>query len=269
MKCQIAIIGGGPGGLSAALAACRAGAESVVVVERKCEWGVPVQCAGYAPRMLGRSVPFDGDAVRCGSESLELFIGGESLKTVRAPGYVLRRDVFERQLAEAVREAGGTLVQPAHAVEIDGSAVVVEAAGERSTLEAEAIIGADGPRSLVRRAAGLPDPELAVGLKWELPTVADLSAAEIHLAHAYGAGYAWLFPHGDTAGVGMAIDRGQPGDLRSMLRGFVAQMVAAGKVLDALPRRAVSGFIPVSGPVERTVVVACCWLATRPVRRIR
>ncbi len=249
----IVIIGGGPAGLSAALAACRAGAESVVVVERKREWGVPVQCAGYAPRLLGRSVPFDGRAVRCGLDSLELHLDGELLKTVRAPGYVLRRDVFERQLADAVRAAGGGLIQPAHAVEIDGNRVMVEAKGERSTIEAGIIIAADGPRSLTRRALGLPDPKLAVGLEWELPTAAKLDAAEIHFAHAYGAGYAWLFPHGDTTGAGLAIDRGQPGDLKAMLREFVGQMVAAGKLRDAEPIRAVSGFIPVSGPVETTV----------------
>ena len=256
MRCEIAVIGGGPSGLASALAACRAGAKSVLVVERKREWGTPVQCAGYAPRMLGMggAVVFDGRAVRCGVDTLDLYLGGERVKTVAAPGYILRRDVFERQMAEAVRQAGGTLLQPAQAVDIDGNTVIVEAGGERTRVEAQIIIGADGPRSLTRQTMGLPAPKMAAGLEWELPLARPLDSAEIHFSPAYGAGYAWLFPHGQAAGAGIAIDVGQHVNLSHALRRFVDQMVSAGKLhKEAQTNAVISGLIPVGGPLDTTV----------------
>ena len=251
---QIAIIGGGPGGLAAALAACRAGAESVVVIERKRRWGVPVQCAGYVPRSLARAVELDARAVRAVVDKLDVHLDGVLLRSIRAPGYVLRRDVFERRVAEAVQEAGATCLQPARALHIRDNTVTVEAHGERTAIEAKIIIAADGPRSLVRRTIGLPDPKTAAGLQWEMPMARPASAAEVHLSHAYGAGYAWLFPHGDTAGVGLALDADRSRDMSEMLRAFVGQMVVAGKLRPAEPTTVVSGTIPVSGPVGRTVL---------------
>lgn len=253
-SCQIAIIGGGPGGLSAALAACRAGVESVVVVERKRCWGTPIQCAGYVPRTLARSFPFDTRAVKSSVDGLDLYLGDERLGSITAPGYVLHRDIFEQQMAEAVVEAGASCLQPAHAVDIGDSTVVVEAKGERTKLKAETIIGADGPRSMTRRHLGLPDPRMAVGLEWELPLGSPLDAAEIHFSPSYGAGYAWVFPYGETAGVGLALDRDHPGDLKELLPSFVGHLVGRGKLKRAEPAATVSGLIPVGGAVNATVI---------------
>jgi digeranylgeranylglycerophospholipid reductase len=256
-QCQIAIVGGGPGGLAAALAAKKAGAESVVVIERKRRWGRPIQCAGYAPRLLGRTVDFDGAAVRSALNVLELHLDGELLKSAPAPGYILRRDVLERQMAQAATEAGAICLQPARVVEINDGSLVVEAEGGRSTLKAEIIIGADGPRSMTRQAMGLPAPKMAAGLEWELPLAKPNDAAEVHFAAAYGAGYAWIFPHGraeKTAGVGLALDIDRPGNVKELLRAFVAGMVRQGRLLEAEPSSRIAGPIPVGGPVEKTIV---------------
>jgi len=254
MKCQIAIVGGGPGGLSAALAACRAGAQSVVVIERKQQWGRPVQCGGYVPRVIRRTVPFDGRAVKASVETLAVFLDGEMLRSIRAPGYILRRDVLEEQMAQAAMDAGATCLQPARALDVGDGWVTVEAKGERREIEAEIIIAADGPQSLTRRAMGLPEPKLAVGLAWELPLAAPLDAAEIHLSPEYGAGYGWVFPAGETAGVGLALDVDGPGRVKDLLADFVARMVARGVLRDSEPASRVSGLIPVNGPLEQTVL---------------
>ena len=251
---QILIIGGGLGGLSAARAACRAGAESVVVIERKRCWGRPIQCAGYVPRLLRRDVPFDTATVKARTETLDVYLRGELLRSIRAPGYILRRDRLEQQMAEAAMEAGATCLQPARALSIGEGSVVVQIGKERAEIQAEIIIGADGPRSATRRAMGLPDPEMAAGLEWELPLTAPLEAAEIHLMPEYGAGYAWVFPYGETAGVGLALDLLHPGNLRELLDDFVSQMVERGKLRRARPTTTVSGLIPVGGPVARTAV---------------
>ena len=254
MRCQIAIVGGGPGGLSAALAACRAGAQSVVVIERKQQWGRPVQCAGYAPCLLSRTVALDGRAVKASVETLDVFLDGEMLRSIKAPGYILRRDVFEEQMAQAAMDAGATCIQPARALDVADGRVTVETKGERREIEAETIIAADRPQSLTRRGMGLPDPKFGAGLELELPLAAPLAAAEIHLSPEYGAGYGWVFPSGRTAGVGLALDVDGPGRVGDLLADFVARMVARGVLRDAEPASRVSGLIPVSGPLEQTVL---------------
>jgi len=116
------------------------------------------------------------------------------------------------------------------------------------------MIGADGPRSKTRRAMGFPDPEVAAGLEWELPLTVPREAAEIHLSPAYGSGYAWVFPYGRTAGVGLALDQDHPGRPEDLLADFVSRMVGQGRLRRAKPTTVTAGLIPVGGPVERAVV---------------
>jgi len=251
---DLAIIGGGPGGLAAVLAAREAGLPSVALFERKQRWGAPVQCAGYAPRLLGRILPFDRAAVRSRVDSLRLFHDGKLLKDIGSPGYILHRDVLESQAAQAARQAGVTLCQPARVLELDYPRLLVEDAEGTHEHLARVIIGADGPRSIVRQAMGLPQQPLAMGLEYELALGERLGAAEIHFHADYGAGYAWIFPHGDgTAGVGLALDPPQYRHLRTMLQAFIDAQAAAGRLQRDQPRRVIAGPVPIGGPVQATV----------------
>ncbi|MCX7014493.1 MAG: NAD(P)/FAD-dependent oxidoreductase [Candidatus Sumerlaeota bacterium] len=278
---QVAIVGGGPAGLAAALAAAEAGARSIIIIERKRAWGRPVQCAGYVPRLIGRLLP--KIVVRARVETLELYLDGERLAAPAAPGFILKRDAQERLLAEGAKVAGVECLQPARVVEVrEGGELLVEAAGEGAALRAEVVIGADGPTSLVRKAMGLPPNPLALGLEYDLPAKPPLPAPQIHFSHAYGAGYAWVFPHEESVGVGLALDGASASGLRRMLDQFVERRAAgwargggvervrtdgmdgmdgmdkmdespAPAAAHARPLGVVTGPIPVGGPPERTV----------------
>jgi digeranylgeranylglycerophospholipid reductase len=250
---QMAVIGGGPAGLSAALAAKLDGAGSVVVIERKRQWGQPIQCAGYAPRMLGRFAEFDATAIKHYLKSLELYLDGQRIRSFAAPGYILRRDVLETQMAQAAEAAGVVCLQPARALEISAGELRVQTADGEETYRPFIIIGADGPKSLARRALGLPDQPMAAGLEWELPLAKPGDAAEIHFAAEFGAGYAWLFPYGETAGVGVAVDLDSPGEPKPLLQDFVDRMIAEGRLKDSTPLSIVSGPIPIGGPAATTL----------------
>lgn len=252
--CDIAIIGGGPAGLAAAISARKTADVRVVLFERKQHWGAPVQCAGYAPRLLGRILPFDRSAIRSSVDGLRLFHGDTLIGDVKSPGYILHRDRLETQAADAAKEAGVVCHQPARVLEIGDGEIVFEDAESVKRISCHVIIGADGPRSMVRREMKIPDQPLAMGLEYELELCEPLNAAEIHFAPEYGAGYAWIFPHADgTAGAGLALDPNEYNELRPRLLAFVDRMAATGRIKADSPRRIIAGPVPIGGPVEHTV----------------
>jgi flavin-dependent dehydrogenase len=131
--------------------------------------------------------------------------------------------------------------------------LAIESAEGLTRLRAEAIIGADGPRSMVRARMGLKAQPLAFGMEYELPLAAPSRVAQVHFAAEYGAGYAWVFPHGQTAGVGLALDEDRRGKLRQLLDEFVDLL--KGSAIEGCARSlgVVSGPIPVGGPAQMTV----------------
>ena len=155
------VIGGGPAGLAASIAAARSGLSVLVADARKppidklCGEGVlPDGLA--ALRELGvnvsaattSGVPFDGISFHDGQSDFGARFPG-------AAGLGLRRTVLHEALTAAAVKEGVTLRWQARA-EME-SVGTVRVAGER--IHSRYIIGADGQRSLVRGAAGLsPSP---------------------------------------------------------------------------------------------------------------
>lgn len=249
---QLVIVGGGPAGLAAAIEASERGATEIVVIEKREEWGVPVQCAEYVPRMLARQITIPKEAVARGVERMEFFSAGEAVGSLAAPGFILHRDVFEASLAKEAANRGVTLIQPARVMSIhDKTTVIVKDASDAETeLCADVLIGADGPRSLVRESVlgdGAENVSLDVGAQRSLPSGETTTQAEIHFSREYGAGYAWCFPKGVSVNAGLALHGDRRRDLPTLLDQFVRQLLEAGKISSTEPIRSTGGAIPVCG----------------------
>lgn len=68
------------------------------------------------------------------------------------------------------------------------------------------LVGADGSSSTVRRLLGIPTNKVGVGINFFVQ--GDFPAMEWHLDDKFFAnGYAWIFPHRQTASIGAYIDR--------------------------------------------------------------
>ena len=64
------------------------------------------------------------------------------------------------------------------------------------------MVGADGSSSLVRRQLGLPTDHLGVGINYQVQ--GNFPEMQWHLdTELFGNGYAWIFPHQDTASIGV------------------------------------------------------------------
>jgi flavin-dependent dehydrogenase len=117
-----------------------------------------------------------------------------------------------------------------------------------SSLRPCAIVGADGPHSLVGRALGRPNRALVRARQLRIRLRRPLHAARVFLAARYRGGYGWLFPSGAEANLGCGVAIGSHRRLVALLEELRAELVQAG-IVGPEPLEHTGGAIPVGGIV--------------------
>ena len=213
---DVAVVGAGPAGSAAALAACRAGAR-VVLIDRS-DFPRDKPCGdGIAPHALdvlaglGVTGAVDGfapvPALRLVSPAGEVVA-----RALARPANTVPRTVFDARLVAAALAAGAVWRRrTVRSLRSDGERVALDGAA----LEARVVIGADGAGSVVRRHLGHarnPDGHLALAIRGYIPQPAGPQEQRIVTAAPQWPAYAWAFPIGDgRANIGYGeVLRGRP-----------------------------------------------------------
>ena len=253
LETDVLVIGLGPAGGAAALAAARGGA-AVLAVERRKAIGVPVQCAEWVPLMLSRHARAPGVLVQAIRGMESVLPSGVVVKT-HSPGLMVSRAAFDQALAHAAAEAGAELQLNSTLRELDVAQRRTWVETPQGLLECryKLLIAADGPYSGVASQLGLPRQPVVHARQYSVPLRQPGEETRVWLSGDYPGGYAWLFPKRDVANLGVGLDKSLTPDLKAPLDQLHQSLVAKGVVGREILGRT-GGAIPVGGLRHQLVV---------------
>lgn len=201
---DVAIIGGGPGGMSAARHLA-AGGWSVTVFEEHDHIGMPVHCTGVLAEDVVGSLGVPGDVVLNALSTVRFVApAGHSFDytTASIEAVVIDRAAFDAALAHQASTAGAKIVQGRRVTGVEPVPNGVEVTfANADAIRARAVILACGANYSFQKRLGLGMPSTFLqSAQLELP-VARLGDVEIHFGSEIAPkGFAWAVPVQRTSG---------------------------------------------------------------------
>jgi len=214
---DVAIVGGGPAGSTAAYRLARAGA-SVLVVDRAtfprdkpCGGGVTGRAARLLPFSIDPVVEDVVDRLEC-----RLQYGPRFERVAHAPlALMTQRKRLDHFLLEQAAAAGADVRDGVKVTDVRSDALCVDG----KDVQARIVIGADGCNGKTARALDLGGEIVhGVALEANVPYDARFAHAMVLELGVVRGGYGWVFPKGDHVNVGVGGDETEAPHLREHLR---------------------------------------------------
>jgi len=241
---DVIVVGLGPAGASAAQAIAKGGA-SVLALDRKEAAGTPVQCAELIPQLIASEAGDVRRSLRQRVAEMLTFVEDEGGDRVpNFPGQMIDRADFDAKLVEDAIAAGATCRFKTMVRAIDDAGLMITSSKDR--LKSRVIIAADGPRSLVGRAAGLSNTEFAETRQITVKLCGSYAATDIFLSAEIAGGYGWLFPKDDIANLGVGVAAGCKDRLKPLLSALHDKLIEQKRVGRSV-LKVTGGAIPVGG----------------------
>ena len=197
---DLVVVGAGPAGATAALAALRLEPDLQVLLLDRADFPRDKCCGdGIAPHAVEVLAGLGADDVVAGwtpVRRLDLSLEEHRVAgTMARPAWVVPRRVFDARLVERAVAAGAVLRRHRlRTLQPDPGGLLLDGA-----VRARVVVGADGAHSAVRRAVGARAPaRTALALRGYAPTPSDRRGQQvIRFGDRSQPSYAWAFDRGD------------------------------------------------------------------------
>jgi geranylgeranyl reductase family protein len=252
LNCEVLVIGSGPAGATAAIEAAKAGRD-VILVDKTRVIGEPVACAGYIPAWITQHIKLTKECITNKVDFMRTFLPDGTTDDTKTPGYIVDRALFDRALTEQAVEAGARLFAGLHVLELNESSAKGHLKNKKWKVKAKIIIGADGPKSTVGKYIGSEVKHFIIAKQYEMMLKEPINHSEVYFDDKYTGGYAWLFPKGKTANIGVGMIKEDALKLPARLEEFVEMLIEQKRIYPESNVRTAEGIVPVGGPVEATV----------------
>ena len=227
-RIDVVVVGGGPAGATAARLLAERGAH-VTLLEAQSLPRFKLCGGGLTPKVR----PYlAGDAEQTVVRRIQrIELAGSHLPPLHlelpeAEVAMVERAPFDAALVGAAARAGADIraAWPVQEVTLEDNGVLLHGPG--GDVRAAVVVAADGDPSRVASRLGLaPARRRSLALEVDLPFASSRREDELQLRFGVPGGYAWYFPKGDHANVGILSWRPerQPG-LRDGLRRYVTEL---------------------------------------------
>lgn len=257
---DVAIIGAGPAGTSAAYTAAKEGL-STIILEEHARVGEPVHCgeclSDVALKRMGLTLP--EEVIACRVKGIRVLFPDKTFTIWREEGYVLDKHLFEQFLAVRAQGAGATLKvgTRVNGMKRENGVWTLSASGRAgsdgstssSSFRARAVIDCTGYEAVSTKLTGLNEKkfEMVSGAQYLMEDVPNDGFIDFLLWPRLAPhGYLWIIPkRNGAANVGLVTSEYK--NAHKYLKQFVEEWGLSGKKI----LKPFGGMIPSSGPMPR------------------